>query len=87
MDTKLIISDVDGTLIDKTEEISQAFNELSDIVKTNKIPFTIASGRCYKELKAFIEHFDIQLPVVVNNGAGGVQNGELIWSNLMDHLC
>lgn len=84
MDTKLIISDVDGTLIDKTEEISQAFNELSDIVRTNKIPFTIASGRCYKELKMFIEHFDIQLPVIVNNGAGGVKNGELIWSNLID---
>ena len=84
MDTQLIISDVDGTLIDQTEEISQAFNELSEKVKAEKIPFTIASGRCYSELKAFIEHFNIQLPVVVNNGAGGVQNGKLIWSNLVD---
>ena len=84
MDTQLIISDVDGTLIDQTEERSQAFYELSKEVKAQKIPFTIASGRCYSELKAFIDHFNIQLPVIVNNGAGGVQNGKLIWSNLVD---
>lgn len=86
MDTQLIISDVDGTLIDQTEQLSEAFNELCHHVKENQIPFTIASGRCYSALKSFIEHFDIQLPVVVNNGAGGVQKGELIWSNLMDPL-
>lgn len=86
MDTKLIISDVDGTLIDQTEQISHALKELGDKVKAHKIPFTIASGRCYSELKAFIEHFDIQLPVVVNNGAGGIQNEEMIWSNLVDPM-
>ena len=77
MDTQLIISDVDGTLIDQTEEISQAFNELSEKVKAEKIPFTIASGRCYSELKAFIEYFIIQLPVVVNKVAGDFKNGKL----------
>lgn len=86
MDTQLIISDVDGTLIDQTEQISEAFSELSDKVRKHKIPFTIASGRCYDQLKAFIEHFDIHLPVVVNNGAGAVQDGKLIWSNLVDPM-
>lgn len=86
METRLIISDVDGTLIDQTEQISEAFNELCHQVKENQIPFTIASGRCYSALKSFIEYFEIDLPVVVNNGAGGVQKGKLIWSNLMDPL-
>lgn len=86
METRLIISDVDGTLIDNTEELTGAFHELCRSVKENQIPFTIASGRCYSELKLFIEHFNIHLPVVVNNGAGGIQEGKLIWSNLIDPL-
>lgn len=85
-DLQLIVSDVDGTLINQAEELSEAFIELANKVKEDKMPFTIASGRCYSELKQFIEHFDIHLPVVVNNGAGGVQNGDLIWSNIMDPM-
>lgn len=85
MNIDLIVSDVDGTLIDVDESLTSDFYMLTDIVKNQNIPFTIASGRCYDDLLDFIKEFDIDMPVVVNNGAGCVQNGKLLWDNKMSY--
>ncbi len=47
MNINLIVSDIDGTLIDTDEKLKEDFHELKDFVKSNNIPFTLATGRCY----------------------------------------
>lgn len=83
MNINLIVSDIDGTLIDTDETLKEDFHKLKDFVKTNNIPFTLATGRCYNEVKEFLNEFEVDFPVVVNNGAGAIKNGELIWENTM----
>lgn len=83
MDIKLIVSDIDGTLIGTDEQLKEEFHKLKDFVKSNNIPFTLATGRCYDEVKNFIKEFEVELPIVVNNGAGAVKDGEFIWGTTM----
>ncbi len=85
MEIKLIVSDVDGTLIDVTESFSPDFYSLVDTIKTNKCNITLASGRCYGQLEKFVSALGVDLPVIINNGAGCVKNGELIWENVISH--
>jgi len=84
---RLVISDVDGTLIDKTESLSPELRELSQVIRTNHIAFTLASGRSPQMVRDFIQLLDIQLPVVVNNGAAAVTQTETIWSDYIDPMC
>jgi len=86
MSLKLIISDVDGTLIDQTESQTEALKKLEGIIKTKQLPFTLASGRSPEMLNNFIQQLNIQLPVIVNNGASALFQGKPIWSDLMDPL-
>lgn len=83
MDIKLIVSDIDGTLIGTDEELKEEFHNLKEFVKENSIPFTLATGRCYNEVKNFVNEFELDLPIVVNNGAGAVKDGNFIWETTM----
>ncbi|MGL5640997.1 MAG: HAD family hydrolase [Paraclostridium sp.] len=83
MDIKLIVSDIDGTLIGTDENLKEEFHKLKDFIKNNNIPFTLATGRCYNEVKDFINEFEVELPIVVNNGAGTVKDGDFIGGTTM----
>lgn len=83
MEIQLIVSDIDGTLIGTDENLKEEFHELKNFVISNNIPFTLATGRCYNEVKSFIKEFEVDLPIVVNNGAGAVKDGEFIWGTTM----
>lgn len=83
MDIKLIVSDIDGTLIGTDETLKEEFHQLKEFVKKHNIPFTLASGRCYEEVKDFAEEFEVKLPIVVNNGAAAVKDGNFLWGNTM----
>lgn len=79
---KLVLCDVDGTLIDRTEDITPAFKKLKKIIAEYKIPFSIASGRSMDTLKKFADELEITEPIIINNGAGARQNGESLWDDL-----
>ena len=83
---KLIISDVDGTLIDHSEVMATDFKRLARMIKEHNIPFTLASGRCYSELKPFISSLNIDLPIIANNGAGAYRREETLWGYHMNSL-
>ncbi len=85
MSIKLIVSDVDGTLIDVHEKLSDNFRKLVELVKNNDCNLTIASGRCYDQLELFVKELGIKLPVIINNGGGCVADGKLIWDNVIDY--
>ena len=74
---KLIISDIDGTIFDRKDTVTEGLIRLKTILEENRIPFTLASGRCYADMKYLIEFLDIRLPVIVNNGTGIMTEGRI----------
>ena len=79
---QLIICDVDGTLIDRTEAITPYFDELARLLEEHHLRFTLASGRCYDHLRHYVEKLRIQEPVIINNGGGARVNGTALWDEM-----
>ena len=81
---KLIISDIDGTIFDRKDTVTEGLIRLKTILAENRIPFTLASGRCYADMKHLIEFLDVRLPVIVNNGTGIMTEGRMYWEAQID---
>ncbi|UKS29425.1 Cof-type HAD-IIB family hydrolase [Paenibacillus sp. HWE-109] len=69
MNQTLFVSDLDGTLLNKDQQISQQnlaairiFRELGGI-------FTLATGRMEAAVMPFIKELDLDVPVILYNGA------------------
>lgn len=70
---KLIVSDVDGTLIDHTEAISEELIETVNACKNRGILFCLATGRTFELADPIIKKLGIDAPCVEANGAVIVQ--------------
>lgn len=77
---QLIFCDVDGTLIDSSQLITPAFGILRGLITEGKLPFTIATSRSPELIRNYVEYLKIDQPLVVNNGAGIVYEGKLLWN-------
>lgn len=66
---KLVISDLDGTLIDSTEQLPSEAFELADYLRAKQIMFSLASGRVYELAQPFADALKIQIPFITSNGA------------------
>lgn len=78
---KLIASDMDGTLINSSHQISSG--NLSAIRRAQKsgIEFAIATGRDYSMVKPFLDKYELKCEAIVMNGAEYRDcNGEVIES-------
>lgn len=83
-DIKLVVSDVDGTLLNNENELSPATAEIIRKLKSKGILFTLATQRVYSSLEKIISDLDINIPVISLNGAfvssvnGDILNRSLI---------
>ncbi len=66
---KLIVSDVDGTLISESHQIGSQTQDLVQKLKEKNILFSLATQRIYSSLIPIISTLDIQIPVISLNGA------------------
>ena len=73
---KLIVSDMDGTLLNSDHEVSPDFFDLVRILKTRGIRFAVASGRQYYSLVERMEPVKEDLIFIAENGAIVVEQGE-----------
>ena len=55
---KLVASDIDGTIIDKANNISEKNFVAIKKIKAKNIPFTICTGKSYSVSKNVCEQFD-----------------------------
>lgn len=76
---KMVVSDVDGTIMDESEKMPSEIDELRDLIKEKKILFTIASGREYTQVRDLEKRLDIQLPIIICNGTAARTENEFIW--------
>ncbi|MGL5662192.1 MAG: HAD family hydrolase, partial [Cetobacterium sp.] len=82
---KLIVSDLDGTLVDKNKNISEYTKKIVTLLKEKGIEFIIATGRSYKGAKHIYDILELNSEIVCNNGTTIYNNkGELIFQRVLD---
>ncbi|MDL2296113.1 Cof-type HAD-IIB family hydrolase [Lachnospiraceae bacterium OttesenSCG-928-E19] len=72
---RLILSDMDGTLLNADKCISRCNREAIQKAKKRGIDFTICTGRIQTMAQYYIQDLEISVPVITANGA-------LIWDSL-----
>lgn len=75
---KMIVSDIDGTIVGKDEILHDAFVNYVEEVRKNGIYFTIATGRTVGLAEEYVRKLCIDIPYITCNGGTIVQNGELL---------
>lgn len=76
---KMVISDVDGTILDESEKMPYEIDKLRELIKEKNILFTIASGREYTQVRQLKNRLDIQLPIIICNGTAARTEDEFVW--------
>lgn len=76
---RLVVSDVDGTMLDETERIPKQIGDLKKLIREKNVMFTIASGREYSQVEKLVDLLNIQIPVILCNGTAARSKDEFIW--------
>jgi Cof subfamily protein (haloacid dehalogenase superfamily) len=79
---KLIICDMDGTLLNSGHRISKRSLKAFDEARKAGIRITICSGRIFPMLEAYVKELNIKEPVITANGAALVDpsSHSVLWS-------
>lgn len=83
----IYISDLDGTLLNRSAELSEfTRTNIKQILKAN-VPFTVASARSVKSIQQMFAGIDLLLPVIEFNGAfiTDLKTGKHIKINAIDN--
>ena len=66
---KLVVTDMDGTLLNSNSEVSDEFFKLYDQLKKINVKFIAASGRQYFSIVDMFESIKNEITIVAENGA------------------
>jgi len=78
---KLVVSDMDGTLLNQKGEVSDRFFQLIKQLKAKNIYFTAASGRQYHSIIDKLASIKDEIYVVAENGGIVKKNDEILLIN------
>lgn len=82
---KLVVSDMDGTLLSHSSDISKGNQEAILKLKENGIEFAIASGRDYDGVHGVIDLYNIECEAILGNGAQYAdKDGNILMSSYMN---
>ncbi|MDI6600612.1 MAG: HAD family hydrolase [Thermoanaerobacteraceae bacterium] len=68
MKYKLVVTDIDGTLVDNDKQISDVTMRYIDEFRAKGGLFTIATGRGERAARPFIENLKLDVPAIIFNG-------------------
>lgn len=77
---KMVVTDMDGTLLNEKHEVSTEFFELFQKMQQRGIRFVAASGRQYPSMVSKLEPIKDQMSFISENGALIVENDTVIHS-------
>ena len=82
---KLVVIDLDGTLLDNQKEIHPFNQEMIQKVQQLGIPVTIATGRGMASTRKYAEQLGITEPLITYNGAviSTSDNSRILQRNVM----
>lgn len=86
MDIRLVVTDLDGTLLNPDRTISDHAIETIRKLKSKGVLFTFITGRPWCGAERFAERVGIDIPVITCNGAVINQGYDIIWRNPMPLL-
>ncbi len=75
---KMVVTDMDGTLLNSNHEVSDRFFTLFDDLKKRDILFVAASGRQYHSIVEKLHPIKNDIIVIAENGGFAVQDGQEI---------
>ncbi|MEW4924100.1 HAD family hydrolase [Algibacter sp. 2305UL17-15] len=78
---KLVVTDMDGTLLNSKHEVSPLFFELFNKLKSHNIIFTAASGRPYYGITDKLKAIKNDIIIVAENGGFAVKEDVTLLSN------
>lgn len=67
-DYKLIVFDIDGTLVGKDHVLDPFTKEVLFRLREEGFPFTLATGKNLPSTKPLADELEIELPLILNNG-------------------
>jgi len=78
---KILVSDLDGTLLDKRKRISTENAAAIKRFREGGGLFTLATGRMFRAVEHYLEYITLDLPALVFNGAAiyDFYSGEILW--------
>lgn len=76
---KLIVADLDGTLLDENKQIDQDMPSLLPAMREQGIAFTFGSGRNMHIMQDFVSQLQIDVPYITNNGANMFEGRRCIY--------
>lgn len=83
-DIKLVVADMDGTLLDETGAVPDAFWPLLELLTKRGIVFAPASGRQYAALAGMFTQAGPGVALIAENGAYVARDGQEVSSSLVD---
>lgn len=87
MAIKLVVSDIDGTLIGSDRKMGLEVDLLSAYIQQNQIPFTLASGRIPSRIQQLQERLGTDFPIIGCNGSCAVWKGKFLWNDFIPLSC
>lgn len=82
---KMVVTDMDGTLLDNHSEISEENLNAIHRLEDNHIEFTIASGRDFHSVYSVMEQYDLKCEAILGNGSQYVdKDGKILMDCYMD---
>ncbi|MDT0688234.1 HAD family hydrolase [Salegentibacter sp. F188] len=81
---KLIVTDMDGTLLNDQHEIHPDFWKMEEALTEKGIIFSVASGRQFYNLESKFERIKDRMLFFAENGTHVVRNGEELYVNPLD---
>ena len=83
-DYKMIVSDIDGTLMGKDHQIHSLTKDVVSHLRSNGIYFTLATGKSLPGTISQADALEIDLPLVLINGAMlQTRKGEVLWQTVL----
>ncbi len=82
---KMVVTDMDGTLLNSKHEVSDRFFELFEKLKAHNILFVAASGRQYHSIIEKLEPIKNEIIVIAENGGFAIQNGTELVSTPLEN--
>ena len=82
---KLVVSDMDGTLLNKEGKISPANEKAIQAARALGVPFVLCTGRIYSAVKPYADYLNLKAPIIGCNGAiiKSPESGEILYINEM----
>ena len=82
---KMVVTDMDGTLLNSNHEVSDWFFTLFDALRKRDVLFVAASGRQYLSIIEKLHLIKDDIIVIAENGGFAIQNGKELVSSPLPH--